>query len=155
MLALTGTPVNVIVSDAAIAAGGDGFGFFEFGLAGLPLLLACIAVVVVLGPRLLPVRTPRRTDSDEQAWGEALGDWICRNRKTVLVASTLLNAGYFLPIVYRAFFVAPSPHDQAHPHGEAPLTMVVAVTATAAATVLLFFLPEVPLALARQMLSGE
>lgn len=40
---------------------------------------------------LLPVRTPQRTASDEQAWGETLGDWICRNRKTVLVASTLLT----------------------------------------------------------------
>jgi multicomponent Na+:H+ antiporter subunit D len=72
----------------------------------------------------------------------------------VIVGSTLLNAGYFLPIVYRAFFVALSPHDQAHPHGEAPLTMVIALTATASATVLLFFLPEVPLVLARQMLAG-
>ncbi len=70
----------------------------------------------------------------------------------VIVASTLLNAGYFLPIVYRAFFVAPPEdgigHD--HPHGEAPLPMVLALCATAAATVLLFFLPDVPLALARQ-----
>jgi len=72
MLALTGTPVNVIVSDAAIAAGGDGFGFFEFGLAGLPLLLACIAVVVVLGPRLLPVRTPASMPPDLSAHGRTL-----------------------------------------------------------------------------------
>ena len=35
-----------------------------------------------------------------------------------------------------------------------PLPMVIALTVTAAATVLLFFLPEVPLALARQMLAG-
>jgi multicomponent Na+:H+ antiporter subunit D len=77
----------------------------------------------------------------------------------VIVASTLLNAGYFLPIVYRAFFVAPPeggpahdhPHD--HPHGEAPLPMVLALCATAAATVLLFFLPDVPLALARQTIA--
>ncbi len=70
----------------------------------------------------------------------------------VIVASTLLNAGYFLPIVYRAFFVAPreSGHEHAPPHGEAPLPMVLALCATAAATVLLFFLPDVPLALARQ-----
>jgi di/tricarboxylate transporter len=72
MLALTGTPVNVIVSDAAIAAGGDGFGFFEFGLAGLPLLLACIAVVVVLGPRLVPVRTPASMPPDLSAHGRTL-----------------------------------------------------------------------------------
>ncbi len=74
----------------------------------------------------------------------------------VIVVSTLLNAGYFLPIVYRAFFVAPPEHDHGgdhghdHPHGEAPLPMVLALCATAAATVLLFFLPDVPLALARQ-----
>jgi multicomponent Na+:H+ antiporter subunit D len=74
----------------------------------------------------------------------------------VIVLSTLLNAGYFLPIVYRAFFVAPPadahdhPHD--HPHGEAPWPMVLALGVTAAATVLLFFLPDVPLALARQMI---
>lgn len=70
----------------------------------------------------------------------------------VIVASTLLNAGYFLPIVYRAFFVAPPADDHNHSHGEAPLPMVLALCATAAATVLLFFLPDVPLALARQTL---
>jgi multicomponent Na+:H+ antiporter subunit D len=68
----------------------------------------------------------------------------------VIAVSTLLNAGYFLPIVYRAFFVAPAADGPAHPHGEAPWPMVLALCATAAATVLLFFLPDVPLALARQ-----
>jgi multicomponent Na+:H+ antiporter subunit D len=72
----------------------------------------------------------------------------------VIAGSTLLNAGYFLPIVYRAFFVAPHHDEHDHPHGEAPLPMVMALTVTAAATVLLFFLPDVPLALARQMLAG-
>lgn len=71
----------------------------------------------------------------------------------VIVLSTLLNAGYFLPIVYRAFFVAPPTDPHGHPHGEAPLPMVIALTATAAATVLLFFFPDVPLALARQMIN--
>lgn len=72
---------------------------------------------------------------------------------TVIVLSTLLNAGYFLPIVYRAFFVAPAADPHGHPHGEAPLLMVIALTATAAGTVLLFFFPDVPLALARQMIN--
>ena len=71
----------------------------------------------------------------------------------VLVASTLLNAAYFLPIVYRAFFVAP-PDDGHHAHGEAPLAMVVALVLTAAGTVALFFLIDWPLALARQLASG-
>jgi multicomponent Na+:H+ antiporter subunit D len=61
----------------------------------------------------------------------------------VIVASTLLNAGYFLPIVYRAF-MRPGGGE----HGEAPWTMVVALVATAALTVLMFFLSDVPLALA-------
>jgi multicomponent Na+:H+ antiporter subunit D len=69
----------------------------------------------------------------------------------VIVGSTLLNAGYFLPILHRAFFRAPSAEDAAHPHGEAPLPMVIALTLTAAGTVALFFLPDVPLALAQQL----
>jgi multicomponent Na+:H+ antiporter subunit D len=73
----------------------------------------------------------------------------------VIALSTLLNAGYFLPIVYRAFFVAPSAEDGAHPHGEAPWPMVVALTLTALGTVLLYTWPEVPLALARQLVAGH
>jgi multicomponent Na+:H+ antiporter subunit D len=70
----------------------------------------------------------------------------------VVAASTLLNAAYFLPIVWRAFFVAAPAHD-GHAHGEAPWPMVLALTVTAGATVLLFVVPDVPLALARAMLS--
>jgi multicomponent Na+:H+ antiporter subunit D len=72
---------------------------------------------------------------------------------TVIVLSTLLNAGYFLPIIYRAFFVTPPADAHDHPHGEAPLLMVIALTVTATATVMLFFFPDVPLTLARQMLN--
>jgi multicomponent Na+:H+ antiporter subunit D len=74
----------------------------------------------------------------------------------VIVLSTLLNAAYFLPIVYRAFFVAPKaegPGIDGPSHGEAPWPMVVALCATAFATVALFFWPDVPLALARQTLA--
>ena len=46
MLTLTGTPVNVIVSQYAADLTGVGFGFFEFAFAGVPLLAgaACVAV---------------------------------------------------------------------------------------------------------------
>ena len=37
LLALTGTPVNVIVSEAAADAGVGSFGFLEFALVGVPL----------------------------------------------------------------------------------------------------------------------
>ena len=55
LLALTGTPVNVIVSDAAADAGVGRFGFFEFALVGVPLVLGTIAIVALFGERLLPV----------------------------------------------------------------------------------------------------
>ena len=70
----------------------------------------------------------------------------------VVVASTLLNAGYFLPILYRAFFVKGDAGDAAH--GEAPWTMVVASTVTAALTLLMFFFADWPLALARRLGEG-
>jgi len=73
----------------------------------------------------------------------------------VIAASTLLNAGYFLPIVWRAFFRPLSADAEAHPHGEAPLPAVIALTLTAAGTIALFFWPDVPLALARQMLGAS
>ena len=71
----------------------------------------------------------------------------------VIVLSTLLNAAYFLPIVYRAFFVAHAEGKGDAMHGEAPLPMVLALSLTAATTVILFFWPDVPLALARQAIN--
>jgi di/tricarboxylate transporter len=64
MLALTGTPVNVIVSEAAHDATGHGFGFFSFALVGIPLLVGTIAIVVWFGARLLPERQPDVVPSD-------------------------------------------------------------------------------------------
>lgn len=71
----------------------------------------------------------------------------------VVLLSTLLNAGYFLPIVYRAFLRPLPAHAADHPHGEAPLPIVLALGATAAGTLALFFFPDVPLALARQLVN--
>lgn len=72
----------------------------------------------------------------------------------VLAISTVLNAAYFLPIVYRAFF-RPLPPDAAHhPHGEAPFPVVLALSLTAAGTLALFFFPDVPLTLARGLVGA-
>lgn len=64
MLALTGTPVNVLVLEASQDAGGAGFGYFEFSLVGLPLLFGSIAIAVLLGERLLPLRESRSLPPD-------------------------------------------------------------------------------------------
>lgn len=81
------------------------------------------------------------------------GQWL---PIAVIVASTLLNAAYFLPIVYTAFFERESAAHAvgaaaAHEHGEAPLPIIIALTATAAATVALFLFPQLPLKLAQMM----
>ncbi|MBO3102510.1 SLC13 family permease [Cellulomonas fengjieae] len=64
LLVLSGSTVNVIVSDALFDSTGDRFGFFEFGLIGLPLVLATIAVSVLVGRRLLPDRSPTSLPAD-------------------------------------------------------------------------------------------
>jgi di/tricarboxylate transporter len=64
LLALTGTPVNVIVSDAAADAGVGRFGFFEFALVGVPLVIGTITIVALFGERLLPSRTARAGTRD-------------------------------------------------------------------------------------------
>lgn len=64
MLALTGSPVSVVISEAADDAGVGSFGFFEFALAGIPLLIGTIVIVIVLGPRLLPHRNPATMPAD-------------------------------------------------------------------------------------------
>lgn len=59
-----------------------------------------------------------------------------------LLASTLLNAMYFAPIVLRAYFGKPHPEVVLEQHGEAPALMVVALCFTAVVSVLLGLFPE-------------
>ena len=72
----------------------------------------------------------------------------------VMVVSTVLNACYFMPVVFRAFFRTPAGSDGSHfgAHDEAPWPIVLALTVTALGTVALFFFPDVPLALSKLMI---
>jgi di/tricarboxylate transporter len=72
LLVLTGSPVNVIVSDAARDAGSESFGFFSYAAVGLPLLAGTMVIAVVLGPRLLPHRTSRTLPPDLGRHAETL-----------------------------------------------------------------------------------
>jgi di/tricarboxylate transporter len=56
LLTLTGTPPNIVVSDALRAAGLEEFGFFEYSLIGIPLLIVAVAYMATIGRRLLPQR---------------------------------------------------------------------------------------------------
>ncbi|MDA1194162.1 MAG: monovalent cation/H+ antiporter subunit D family protein [Planctomycetota bacterium] len=68
----------------------------------------------------------------------------------VIVISALLNAAYFLPIVWRAFF-NPVPEGEESGRHEAPWPCVAALSITALLTVGLFFWPDIIVDLAAQV----
>ncbi len=67
----------------------------------------------------------------------------------VILLSTLLNTAYFMPIVYRAYFVKEEAGGV--DHGEAPLPIVLALSVTAFITVALFFFPTIPFELVQMI----
>ncbi|MGM0452415.1 MAG: monovalent cation/H+ antiporter subunit D family protein [Thermodesulfobacteriota bacterium] len=67
----------------------------------------------------------------------------------VLLLSSLLNAAYFLPIVYRAFFCTQNEAMFENRVGEAPGWALAPPVLTAAASILLFFYPQPFLALSQ------
>ncbi len=71
----------------------------------------------------------------------------------VLVVSTILNACYFLPIIYRAFF-KDLPQGETAERKEAPALMLVPLMLTAIGTVLLFFFPSLFLDLTKIVVAG-
>jgi multicomponent Na+:H+ antiporter subunit D len=68
----------------------------------------------------------------------------------VLLLSTLLTAAYLLPVVYTAFFET-SGELGCDKRGEAPPSILLALGVTTLGTLVLFFFPEIPLALAGQL----
>jgi multicomponent Na+:H+ antiporter subunit D len=74
----------------------------------------------------------------------------------VLGASSILNACYFLPIVYRAFFNTPADTAGHNSNGihEAPALMVAALVLTASGAVALFFKPSLFLELAKMVVAS-
>jgi di/tricarboxylate transporter len=64
LLALTGSPVNVLVSEMAVGAGQRPFRFFEFALVGGPLLAGTLLICLFGGPKLLPRRSAQSAPRD-------------------------------------------------------------------------------------------
>ena len=71
----------------------------------------------------------------------------------VLVVSSVLNACYFVPIIYAAFFKE-LPEGESSERHEAPMAMVVPLTLTAIGTILLFFNSSYLLEMARLVLNS-
>lgn len=72
LLLLTGSPVNVIISEAAGSAGGRPFGFFEFAMVGVPAVLGTIGLTLALGGKLLPERKSESSLPDLSQHAETL-----------------------------------------------------------------------------------
>jgi len=69
---------------------------------------------------------------------------------SVIILSTLLNAAYFLPIIFKAFFGVEKRPKNFKPHGEAPTRIVIALSITSALTLGLFLFPDIFLWLSLQ-----
>ena len=67
----------------------------------------------------------------------------------VLLGSSLLNAAYFLPIVYKAFFCTPEESMFGDNIQEAPTWCVAPLVLTALVSIIMFFYPQPFAALAR------
>jgi multicomponent Na+:H+ antiporter subunit D len=59
----------------------------------------------------------------------------------VLLVSTLLNAAYFVPVVYQGFFGEPSKEDLEHKYTEAHPSLVIPLSVTAVISVLIGLYP--------------
>ncbi len=79
----------------------------------------------------------------------AAGQWPIL---VVLLVSSLLNAAYFLPVVYRGFFATPKEEGGASGIAEAPLFCLIPLCLTALASLGLFFYPDLFLSLVRTAL---
>lgn len=66
----------------------------------------------------------------------------------ILLGSSLLNAAYFLPIVYKAFFCTEQESMFVNRVEEAPMWCVVPLVLTAIGSIVLFFYPTLFLNLA-------
>ena len=130
MLTLIGTPPNIVITNALREAGLRPFGFFEFSLIGLPLLLVTVAYMMLWGRRWLPVRRAGVVDGEpalspeELAAAYHLERGLSRlrvRRGSSLVGQTLAQAGigrdYGVTVlqIERAHAHPPSEPASAHP----------------------------------------
>ena len=73
LLTLTGTPPNIIASNALVEAGFEEFSFFEFALIGIPLLITALLYFRYIGYNLLP---KHKTNNKPVNIESTLHNWI-------------------------------------------------------------------------------
>jgi di/tricarboxylate transporter len=127
LLMLTGSPVNVIVSEAAQEAGAGPFPFFSFALVGIPVLAGTIVICVLLGPRVLPRTRPADLAPD-----------LARHAATLEQHYALTDGLFRLRVREQSPLIGRSVEDldltaypdvvvvgAQHPHRHAPLSIAV------------------------------
>ena len=72
MLTLLGAPLNVLGSQTARDAGYGGIGFFEFAIAGIPMLLGSAVIMLLTRRFLLPHRNGESLPRDFSAHAQTL-----------------------------------------------------------------------------------
>jgi di/tricarboxylate transporter len=72
MLTLLGAPLNIIASNTAKEAGYGPIGFFEFAVAGLPIFIGSVAIMLVTQRFLLPHRSGPSLPADFSAHAQTL-----------------------------------------------------------------------------------
>ncbi|OBF99048.1 citrate transporter [Mycobacterium sp. 852002-51152_SCH6134967] len=106
LLTLGGSPVNVLIYDASRDHGGSGFGYFEFALVGVPLVLVTVLVAVVFGRRLLPERESTTLPSDFSGYLPRLMEHWGLNRRLFRLTIDEGSAAVGVPV-----------RDVVSPHG--------------------------------------
>ncbi|KUI04907.1 citrate transporter [Mycolicibacterium acapulense] len=121
LLTLGGSPVNVLIYDASRDYGGYGFGYFEFALVGLPLVLVTVLVGVVFGRRLLPERESTTLPSDFSGYLPRLVEHWGLDRHLFRITVGEGSAAVGVPVCDVV-----GPHGVgAEPTGEKPLLIAV------------------------------
>lgn len=72
MLTLLGAPLNVIASNTAAEAGYGGIGFFEFAVAGVPIFIGSVIIMLLTKNFLLPKRNGESLPADFSAHAQTL-----------------------------------------------------------------------------------
>ncbi len=130
LLTLTGTPSNIVVADALVAEGYASFGYFEFALIGLPLLVVTVVYMMTVGRRLLPKRdTDQRPIELSQSvrdvadtFGLEEAMYALRVRaRSPLAGMTLQQAALGHDYNVTVLSVKRNQPEDAPPAGEAPL----------------------------------
>jgi di/tricarboxylate transporter len=101
LLTLIGTAPNIVVSDTLAVAGEGSFGFFEFALLGIPVVVVTVLFMALFGRRLLPGREVGVKPLDLEGALEAMAAsyhlpsklfWLRVRKNSPVVGKTLAEA---------------------------------------------------------------